>query len=108
MSPTLMMTTLLACAAATWLLRVALITILPADRLPDRVRNALPHVGPAVLGALIIGGLTRDGGPAALFVPSAAPLALLAAGVVAWRVKGLATPMAAALLVMLAAGLLPG
>ena len=106
MSPVWMAVTLLTCAAATWFLRVVLITVLPADRLPARVRDALPHVAPAVLAALIAGGLVRGDGLRGLFVPTPTHLALLAAGVVAWRFRNLAAPIAAALLVMLAAGLL--
>ncbi len=98
---------LLGCCAATWLLRVALITVFPADRLPAPVREVLPHVGPAVLSALVVGGLVHGGGLVALVVPTPAHIALLAAGLVAWRVRNLAAPMAAALLVVLAAGLLP-
>jgi branched-subunit amino acid transport protein len=91
--------TLFAGAAVSYLLRVLLIAVVPPERLPRLVREALPHVGPAALAALIVGALAH--------APSlAAALALLAAGVVAWRFRNLAAPMAAALLVMLAAGLL--
>lgn len=91
---------LLAAAAATWLLRVLFIGIVPADRLPARMRQALPHVGPAVLAALIVTGLVRGGGVPALLVPTPQHLALLTAGLVAWRWRNLAAPMATALLVM--------
>ncbi|GAA1847650.1 hypothetical protein GCM10009836_29100 [Pseudonocardia ailaonensis] len=87
-------------AVATYLLRVVLLAVVPAERLPARVREALPHVGPAVLAALTVGAVAH--------APSvAAVLALLAAGLVARRFRNLAAPMAAALLVVLAAGLLP-
>ncbi|GAA4558483.1 AzlD domain-containing protein [Pseudonocardia xishanensis] len=94
-------------AAITYLLRVVFLGIVPAERLPRWVRDALPHIGPAALAALIVGALVHQGGLAALVVPTPAHLALLAAGLVAWRFRSLAAPMAAALLVMLAAGLLP-
>ncbi|WP_181783074.1 AzlD domain-containing protein [Pseudonocardia pini] len=90
-------------AAATYLLRVLLVAVVPADKLPAWVREALPHVGPAVLAALIVGSLVHQGGIPALFTAGPAPFALLAAGFVAWRFRSLAAPMAAALLVMLAA-----
>lgn len=93
-------------ALTTWLLRVSFITLLPADRLPPRVRRSLRHAGPAVLSALIVTGLAGQGGAAALLVPSARHLALLVAGLVAWRVRNLAAPIAAALAVMVVAGLL--
>ena len=92
--------TLFGGAVASYLLRVLLLAVVPAERLPARVREALPHVGPAVLAALIVGTLAHT--------PSvAAALALLAAGLAAWRFRSLAAPMAAALLVMTTAGLLP-
>jgi branched-subunit amino acid transport protein len=99
--------TLLTCAGVTWALRVLFIAVVPADRLPVRVRATLPHVGPAVLGALVVGSVVHGAGLAALLVPTPTHAALLAAGVVASRVRSLAAPMAAALGVMLVAGLLP-
>jgi branched-subunit amino acid transport protein len=107
MSPLWMALTLLACVVASWCLRVVLITVLPADRLPCRLREALPHVAPAVLAALIAGSLVHGDGLRGLVVPTPTHVALLVAGVVAWRFRSLAAPIAAALLVMLAAGLLP-
>jgi branched-subunit amino acid transport protein len=44
---------LLLLAAACWLVRVAFIVFLPADRLPVRVTAALGQVAPAVLAALV-------------------------------------------------------
>jgi branched-subunit amino acid transport protein len=94
------MIALFAGALVTCLLRVLMLAVVPAERLPAWVREALPHVGPAALAALVVGGLVH--------APSvAAALALLAAGLVAWRFRSLAAPMAVALVVMLAAGLLP-
>jgi branched-subunit amino acid transport protein len=87
-------------AVATYLLRVLLLAVVPPERLPAWLGEALPHVGPAVLAALIATALVQA-------ASVAAALALLAAGLVAWRFRGLAAPMAGALLVMLAAGLLP-
>ena len=54
------MTALLASAGAvvvTYLLRILLITLLPAARLPTVVQRALPHVGPATLMALVAAAL---------------------------------------------------
>jgi branched-subunit amino acid transport protein len=93
-------------ALTTWLLRISFITLLPADRLPPRLRRSLRHAGPAVLGALVVTGLAGHGDAAALLVPSARHLALLVAGLVAWRFRNLAAPIAAALAVMVVAGLL--
>jgi branched-subunit amino acid transport protein len=94
--------TLSACAVATWLLRVAFITLLPADRLPGAAHGALRYAGPAVLGAMVVTGLIGPDGLAAL-APSARHLALLAAALVASRVRNLAAPIIAALAVMLVA-----
>jgi branched-subunit amino acid transport protein len=94
--------TLSACAVATWLLRVAFITLLPADRLPGVAHRALRYAGPAVLGAMVVTSLIGPDGLAAL-APSARHLALLAAALVAWRVRNLAAPIIAALAVMLVA-----
>ena len=91
-------------ALATWLLRVGFIALLPADRLPAALRRALPHVGPAVLAALVVSSLAGSGGPAALFAPSAQHVALLAAALVAVWIRNLAAPIAVAVLVMLVAG----
>lgn len=79
---------------AAGLLRAGFIAVFPAQRLGKRLRRALRHVGPAVLGAMIITMLVGHGGLRALVTPSAAHLALL-----------VAVPMAAALTVMLVAGL---
>ncbi|HYO40991.1 MAG TPA: AzlD domain-containing protein [Nocardioidaceae bacterium] len=44
---------MVALAAACWFLRILLIVLVPADRLPARVRRALGHLAPAVLAALV-------------------------------------------------------
>jgi branched-subunit amino acid transport protein len=93
-----------ACALATWLLRVSFLNLLPADLLPAGLRRALNNVGPAALGALVVTGLVGHGGLPALLVPSAQHVALLVAALVAWRIRNLAAPMAAALAVMIASG----
>lgn len=49
-------------AVATYVLRILLITLVPASRLPDSVRRLLPHVGPAVLAALVAAALFRPSG----------------------------------------------
>ena len=90
------MTALLAslgAAVATYALRVLLITLVPASQLPTAVRRVLPHVGPAVLAALVA---------AALFSPSSAvqPAFVLGAaltGAVAWRGGGIALASAVGL-----------
>jgi branched-subunit amino acid transport protein len=49
-----------------WVLRLLFIVVVPAERLPARVREALGHVAPAVLAALVAVDATstaRGGGP---------------------------------------------
>jgi branched-subunit amino acid transport protein len=76
-------TALIASAGAvvvTWVLRVLLITLVPATRLPSAVQRALPHVGPAVLMALVAAALfgSSDG------VQPAFLLGAAVTGAVAW------------------------
>jgi branched-subunit amino acid transport protein len=40
-------------AAACWVLRILLIVLVPAERLPARLQQALGHLAPAVLAALV-------------------------------------------------------
>ena len=70
------------------------------------MRRTLRHVGPAVLGAMIVTMLVGHGGLPALVTPAARHLALLVAGLVAWRVRNVVAPMVVALAVMVAAALL--
>ena len=44
---------MLALGAICWVFRVLLIVLVPADRLPSRVRDGLVHLAPAVLAALV-------------------------------------------------------
>jgi branched-subunit amino acid transport protein len=44
---------MLALGVVCWLLRILLIVVVPAERLPDRARQALEHLAPAVLAALV-------------------------------------------------------
>jgi branched-subunit amino acid transport protein len=39
--------------AGSWLLRVMFILVVPAERIPPKVREALGHLPPAVLAALV-------------------------------------------------------
>jgi branched-subunit amino acid transport protein len=97
------MTYLLALAAASWVLRVAFIVLIPAERLPERVTAALGHTAPAVLASLVsvetVAGLNDDGADARLAVVGA----LIAIAVVAARRPNLALSaglgVAAALLI---------
>jgi branched-subunit amino acid transport protein len=72
---------------ATWILRVALVAIVPAAHLPARVHAALDDVAPAVLAALVISSLAHGRGVAALEPADLAATAVAAA--VAWRTRRL-------------------
>ena len=50
MTPLLAMACL---AGASWMLRALFIIVVPAERLPQVVRDALTHLAPAVLAALV-------------------------------------------------------
>jgi branched-subunit amino acid transport protein len=97
------MTVLLAlggAVAVSWLLRVLVITLLPASRLPERVRRTLPDLGPAVFAALVAAALL--GGPGAPNPSLVAGVAVT--GLVAWRTSrvGLSTAAGLATVALLA------
>jgi branched-subunit amino acid transport protein len=68
-------------AVATYVLRILLIILVPASRLPTSVRRLLPHVGPAVLASLVAAALF--GSPDGL--QPAFLLGAVVTGAVAWR-----------------------
>jgi branched-subunit amino acid transport protein len=51
---------LLALGAVSWVLRITFVNLLPADRLPTRLRNGLEYLAPAVLSAIIAVELTTS------------------------------------------------
>lgn len=85
---------LTAAGLVSWLLRVLFITLVPASRLPARVRETLRHGAPAALAALIATGLARPSA-AAPVLPML--LALLAGAVVAWRTRRMLAATATAI-----------
>ena len=87
-------------AVSSWLLRIALIVIVPASRLPPRLRAALHHLVPALLASIVAVHLTET-----LRTPSAvAPLVTTAAAgvlaVVAWRTRSVPLTMGLALVLV--------
>jgi branched-subunit amino acid transport protein len=97
---------MLALAAVCWILRIAFITLLPADRLPTSLRASLEHLAPAVLAAIVaveLVGLVRS-------APPGDALTLLAAGavigVVAHRTRNLSIACALGLGLVLVLDLL--
>ncbi|MEJ2861222.1 AzlD domain-containing protein [Actinomycetospora flava] len=91
--------TLLVPAVATYGLRIVLITLVPAHRLPAALRRGLPHLAPAALAGLVVTAVVGHAGPAALVVPGPTHLALVVAGLVAWRFRNPALPVLAAVAV---------
>ena len=79
---------LIAGVAVTYVLRIAFIVLVPADRLPGRVRGALDDVGPAAMAAIIATHLVHGGGPVGSSVPTLA--GIVVASAVAWRTSNLA------------------
>ena len=80
--------------AVTWFLRVLVVTVLPASRLPERVRRTLPDVGPVVFAALVAAALLGGVG-----APEPSVVAGVAVtGVVVWRTNRIGLATAAGLL----------
>lgn len=92
---------ILGAAVATYALRVVLITVIPAHRLPAALRRALAHLAPAALAALVVTALVGHRGLPALLVPGPMHLALAVAALIAWRVRNPALPVLAAAAVLL-------
>jgi branched-subunit amino acid transport protein len=91
--------TLLVSAAATYGLRVVLITLVPAHRLPAVLRRGLAHLAPAALATLVVTAIVGHQGLGALVVPGPTHLALAVAALVAWRFRNPALPVLAAVAV---------
>lgn len=84
-------------SVATWLLRICFITLLPAGRLPDRVRAALDDVGPAVVAALLVTYLAHGEGVRGLVLSDV--LATFLAAAVAWWTRSLSVTVVAGVVV---------
>ncbi|MDD7942311.1 AzlD domain-containing protein [Actinomycetospora lutea] len=92
--------TLLVSAAATYGLRIVLITLVPAHRLPAVLRRGLPHLAPAALAGLVAVAVVAHVGPQAPGPAHPGFVAALAvAGLVAWRFRNPALPVLAAVAV---------
>ncbi len=97
---------LLASSVVTWLLRVGFIVIVPARRLPEGFRRVLDHAAVAALAALLATALAHDSGAAWLLTPSPVHVAVVAAGLVAWRTGRMGLTVVVAVTVLYAAQLL--
>ena len=93
---------LLALAIASWVLRIGLVVLVPASRLPAAVRSSLDHLAPAVLAAILVLDLAASVSASANAVDGLATLgaAVVIAGV-AWRTRNLALTAIVALAAVL-------
>lgn len=83
-------------AVGTYLLRVTFILVVPAHRLPQRLRNALQLVGPAALAALVGTDIRYAAGHQTNIWPTIA--AVITAGVVAAMTRNLGLTIVGGLL----------
>lgn len=99
---------LTAVGVGTYLMRVAFLVSRRAAP-PAAVRRTLPHIGPAVLGALVVPALILPGGDLSLQATVPALVAAAACGLAWWRTSS--TPLALVvglLTAWLTATVLPG
>ena len=92
---------MLALGAVSWVLRITFVSLLPADRLPARVRNGLEYLAPAVLSSIVAVELTRlihDAAPVDLTVLLAAGAVI---GWVAYRTRNISIACGLGVLVVL-------
>ena len=67
-----------AAGLVSWLLRVSFVTLLPAQRLPRRIRGALASAGPAAMASMLAAELGRSASGGDLAVTVAAGTAVYA------------------------------
>jgi branched-subunit amino acid transport protein len=86
-------------ALGTYALRVMFIRLVPAHRLPERLRTALQLVGPAALAALVATDIGHAAGCASSIWPTLA--AVVSAGLIAGFSKNLGLTIIGGLLASL-------
>jgi branched-subunit amino acid transport protein len=80
---------MLALGIVCWVFRIAFVMLLPAERLPDRIRSSLEHLAPAVLASIVavhVVALVRHASPGSALTLLGA-IAII--GVVAYRIRNL-------------------
>jgi branched-subunit amino acid transport protein len=92
---------MLVLGAVCWAFRIAFVTIVPAERLPPKVRTSLEHVAPSVLAAIVAVDLVDLLRPAASVQAATLLLASILTGVVAYRTRNLSVVSGLALAVVL-------
>jgi branched-subunit amino acid transport protein len=88
---------LVGAAAGSYVLRIAFVTLIDVERLPNAVKEALRYVGPAVAAAIVVTSLAHGEGRAGLHLSAAQVAGLLAAAVTAWRTGSLLWALGAAM-----------
>lgn len=88
---------LIGAAAGSYVLRIAFVTLVDVERLPDTVKEALRYVGPAVTAAIVVTSLAHGEGRAGLHLSAAQLVGLLAAAITAWRTGSLPWALGAAM-----------
>ena len=97
---------MLTLAVLCWLFRITFVLLVPPDRLPTRVQEALTYLAPAVLGAIATVELI---GVVSAADPTGSALAVAAMGLVAlvaYRFRNLSLTVLIGLLAVLAIDLL--
>lgn len=73
--------------AATYLIRLSFVALVPQDRMPGWLSRGLAYIPSAVLAAILLPELVLLEGALDLSLDNARLLAGLAAGLVAWRTR---------------------
>jgi branched-subunit amino acid transport protein len=88
---------LIGAAAGSYVLRIAFVTLVDVDRMPEAFRDALRYVGPAVTAAIVVASLAHGQGRAGLHLSAAQIAGLAAAALVSWRTRSIPWALAAAM-----------
>lgn len=73
----------------TWVMRVGLIKIVPAQKFPGAIRGALEATGPAAVASLIVNDLVQASSEGVAMMV-AASIATIVAAAVMWRLRSIA------------------
>lgn len=82
-------------AVGTYLLRASLLAFVGPRQLPERLEQALPLVGPAVMAALVVPAVLAPSGTLVLI--GLRPAAAIVGAFVAWRWRSIPLVLAAGL-----------
>lgn len=76
-------------AITCWVFRIVFVVMVPADRLPRRIRRSLTYLAPAVLAGAAVAALTTTVTPTDPRGSVLALAAMIMVGLVAWRWRNL-------------------